>query len=239
VLYSAEGARFHAGTSTSLSIEMTDYLVESAVVLEGRAQFVILEINKTRVGILNIYAPNDTGHRARFCNNLAEFPFQEACWMATGDFNMTELSSDKSHDFNARYMGRREESAWARFTLRLGIQDVFHSEEYRKIGNKMHTWRRECSVPTWSRLDRFYIDSNLRLRGGRYGIWQTLQHISDYAPIFLQIQFSKHKWAKQPFFNKCLINDNDAQIEFQRAWEDAMNSSGDFKKGTRIATSLE
>jgi hypothetical protein len=59
--------------------------------------------------------------------------------MAAGDFNMTELSFDRSQDFNARNMGRREKAAWARLILRLDIWDVFHNEEYKKIGTKMHT----------------------------------------------------------------------------------------------------
>lgn len=114
--YSADGGRFSGGTGISLSRELSDRLLESAVLVEARCQYIILDINGDRIGILNIYAPNCTGKQAVFC---------QAHWIVAGDFNMTELGEDRSQGSSFRNMGPRELSAWSRFVLHLGLSDVF------------------------------------------------------------------------------------------------------------------
>jgi hypothetical protein len=207
--------------------------------VEGRAQFITLNLHRSIIGILNVYAPNNTGTRARFWNSLAEFAYPEADWIVARDFNMTELSEDQSQDYNARNMGHMEEAAWARLTLRLGIQDVFHSNEYRRIGSKQHTWRREKPQPTWSRIDCFYTSTDLRIKGGHHRIWPTMAHVSNHTPIFLQIPFQKQKRPKHIAFNKALTHDNDTTLRFERAWELAMNHDAEVSKGVRVSTALE
>lgn len=238
-LFTAEGNRFFAGTGVSLSCPLTERLVSSGVIVEGCAQYLVLDINGLKTGIINVYAPNDTGARARFWSAIADFQLPECHWIMAGDFNMTELSEDRSADYNARNMGHREESAWARLSMLLGIQDVFHSDEYRRLGSKNHTWRRERPHPTWSRIDRFYTSLEIRLKAGRHGIWPHLSHLSDHAPIFLQIPFGRRSAPKHPHFNKALIQDSDAAHSFERSWVDAMQHQGDFSKCTRILTAME
>jgi hypothetical protein len=136
-------------------------------------------------------------------------------------------------------MGHTEEAAWARLTLRLGIQDVFYSDEYRRIGSKQHTWKREKPQPTWFRIDRFYTSTDLRIKGGRHEIWPTMAHVFDHAPIFLQIPFQKRKRPKHIAFNKALIHDNDAAHCFERAWELAMSHDAEVSKGVWVSMALE
>lgn len=65
-LYSARGRKFHAGTGIAVSRTFTPCITSKGVPVEGRAQFITMELNRQTLGILNIYAPNDTGQRARF-----------------------------------------------------------------------------------------------------------------------------------------------------------------------------
>lgn len=170
---------------------------------------------------------------------MAAYPLPEAQWIVAGDFNMTEASEDRSSDYHARSLGRREEAAWSRFTLKLGIHDVYYSDEFRKIGTKYHTWRRERPVPTWSRLDRFYVTSDIRSRGGRHGIWSTIYHLSDHAGIFLQIPLQQSRRPHRPRFNRSLTSLESAHERFTMAWTSAMKEPGEYSKATRIVTAFE
>lgn len=152
---------------------------------------------------------------------------------------MTEIPEDRSEGFHARSVGRREEGSWGRFLLKLGIQDVFYCNEFRCVGTKRHTWRRERPVPTWSRLDRFYTSSALRIKGGRHGIWPTIYHVSDHAGVFLQIPFLKQSRQHHDSFNRKLLNNTEAQDAFMKTWAEAMIETGDYSKATRITTAIE
>lgn len=123
--------------------------------------------------------------------------------------------------------------------MKLGIHDVYYADEFRKIGNKHHTWRRERPVPTWSRLDRFYVTSDIRSRGGRHGIWSTIYHLSDHASIFLQIPLQQPRRPHRPRFNRSLISLETAQERFKLAWSSAMEEPGAHSKATRIVTAFE
>lgn len=95
-LYSAVGDKFTAGTGISISRLLATKVLDSGVLVEGRAQFLILDINGSHIGILNIYGPNDTGRRAQFWGILADIDYPEADWILCGDFNMTELGEDRT-----------------------------------------------------------------------------------------------------------------------------------------------
>lgn len=238
-LYSANGNKFHAGTAISLSRKFAELVIHTAAPIEGRANYVILNVNGQKVGLLNIYAPNRTGPRARFWGALADHVFPQADWVVGGDFNMVEDAEDRTADFHANNIGRREEGAWGRFLQHLGIQDVFYSDEYRRLGSKRHTWRRERPQPTWSRIDRFYASNTIRTKGGRHGIWPTLDHISDHAGIFLQIPLAPRARPQRPRFDSRHVQDPEAIQAFSDSWRQAMSEPGDFSKATRVTTALE
>ena len=238
-LYSAIGDKFHAGTGISISPSLSNRITGRGAPVEGRAQFVTFNLSNTHIGILNIYASSDTGARARFWAMLLDYQFLEAEWILTGDFNMTEVQEDRSADFNARNMGRREQGAWHHFIMTMGLYDVFYSDEYRQIGDKRHTWRRQRPQPTWSRLDRFYTTNGLRTRGGCHGIWPHLSHISDHAPTFLQIPLSKRRRKPRPRFTRFHTGNPRALEAFTQSWKLAMTESGPESKGRRIETALE
>ncbi|KAG0623633.1 hypothetical protein M758_3G189600 [Ceratodon purpureus] len=151
---------------------------------------------------------------------------------------MMEVQEDRSNGFNSRNMSNREVNAWSRLALKLGVEDTFYSPEFRKIGTKRFTWKRE-RPSSWSRLDRCYASLALRSKGGTHGIWPHLDYISDHAGIFLTIPLGKKKVQKRSFFNKSLISNENAMDRFVLAWKDAMNSPSNYCKGTRISVLFE
>jgi exonuclease III len=238
-LYSAEGYRFRAGTGISVSSQLVERIIDDRVIAEGRVQYIIVDINGVHTGIMNIYASCLTGERARFWNFLAEYPFPQVEWVVGGDFNMAELGEDRTPGFHANNMGIREQNAWSNFILRLGVSDIFYEDQYRKVGNKRHTWCRERPSHTWSRLDRFYTNFPMREGGGLHGIWPTLTHISDHAPVFLKVTYDYKKKIKKAGFNKTLLYDSLAQDKFQFAWKSAMEWPEELSKGQKVETALE
>lgn len=181
----------------------------------------VLEIGSKRYGILNIYAPNKTSSRSRFWISLLNFNFPDAHWIVAGDFNMTENEDDRSPDYAAKAMGARESQAWTRFALRLGINDVFYLDEFRRIGTKRHTWCRDKPTSIWSRLDRFYIDGLIQSHGGRHGIWPTMNHISDHAAAFLSITLTKPRTKGHIPFNNALLKDQHSLSTLTDCWKQA------------------
>ena len=54
------------GVCISLRGKWKNHIIENIVLIQGRAQYVVLEIGGTRWGILNIYAPNQVVNRKLF-----------------------------------------------------------------------------------------------------------------------------------------------------------------------------
>lgn len=95
-LYTTTGDRFFGGTGISLSRCMAEHLIDSDVCIEGRTQFITLDIDGIKFGLLNIYAQNVSGQRASFWNTLSHFSLPMAEWIVCGDFNITKLGEDRS-----------------------------------------------------------------------------------------------------------------------------------------------
>lgn len=84
--FSASGNRFTGGTGILIGPKIAPYVVDSGVIIESRAQFVIIDIADIKIGVLNIYAPNDTASRARFWATLSHFDFPDVEWVLGGGF---------------------------------------------------------------------------------------------------------------------------------------------------------
>jgi len=218
-LFNAEGNRFKAGTGIIIGAKLAPFIIETKVIIEGRAQFVILELGRKRVGVLNIYAQNHTATRAKFWITLSNYNFPEAHWVVAGDFNMTKNEEDRSPRYIGKAMGVRELQAWTQFAIHLGINDAYYANEFCKIGSKQHTWCREKPLPIWSRLDRFYVDGYLQALGGRHGIWPTLSHISDHAATFLQITLDQIRSRGNIPFNNALLKNPSSHNKLIECWK--------------------
>lgn len=107
-LFNAEGGKFKAGTGIIIGAKLAPFTVDSGVVVQDTAQYIVLGIGSTRYGILNIYAPNRTTFRSRFWITLLNFSFPDAHWIVAGYFNMTENAEDKSLGYVAKAMANRE-----------------------------------------------------------------------------------------------------------------------------------
>ena len=71
-------------------------VLHTEIITQGRAQFFILEMEETRWGILNIYAPNHASARARLWEEIyLTTPGDENKWIVGGDFNMLEDPQDR------------------------------------------------------------------------------------------------------------------------------------------------
>lgn len=230
---------FFWGTGISLSRGLTERLVDSGVCVEGRAQYIVLVIHNERIGILNVYAPNVCRQRASFWNALCSFPLPQAKWILSGNFDINELGDDRSGRLSCKNMSSRELKSWTRFILQLGILDVFYADEYRRIRSKRYTRCQQRPTPHWARLNWFYTSNDLRVCGGRYDIWPTMEHILDHASIFLDISFVMQRKKMHTGFKRELIYDEDAMMRFERAWRDAMSCKETCSKGTKITTTLK
>lgn len=66
------GDKFTVGTCISISRNLATRVIDSGVFVERRVQFLIVDVNGSNVGILNIYGPNEIERRAQFWGTLAE-----------------------------------------------------------------------------------------------------------------------------------------------------------------------
>lgn len=215
-------------------------IVDSGVIVEGCVQFVIFEIRRLRIGILNIYAQNLTAARAQLWSCLSHYPFPEANWIVGGDFNMTETDDDRSADYLEKAMGQQEQGAWSNFALALGVNDCFSLDDFRILGPKRHTWAKQNPVPKWSRLDRFYVNHTLQDKGGRTGIWPHLFHISDHAAIFLQINFGSNRVHQGPtHFNSALLKKEDTKEALIQAWDSKVQNHLEDTKAEQTVQGLK
>jgi hypothetical protein len=57
---------------------MSNLLLESVVIVEERAQYVVLDVNNINIGILNIYAPIESRARVGFWRTLADYNYPDA-----------------------------------------------------------------------------------------------------------------------------------------------------------------
>jgi hypothetical protein len=107
---------------------------------------VLLKNNKYIIGILNIYTPNHITARTTFWNQIANHNFLDAWWKGD-DFNITQQAEDCNPKYTSKAIGGTEEVAWNKCCLTLGINDIMHLDEFRRIGTKYHTWSREKPNP--------------------------------------------------------------------------------------------
>ena len=68
-----------------------NHIVDHNVLIQGRAQYVLLEDGVSRWGVLNIYAPNQSANRKVFLQQLKSLlPQTIDKLIVGGDFNMME-----------------------------------------------------------------------------------------------------------------------------------------------------
>jgi exonuclease III len=157
-------------------------VTSSGILDEGRATWVTVSHPEGLIGLASIYAPNSSRLRATLWEELKN-SLPSAQWILSGDYNMTENSSD-STGISPPLQGRELE-AWRLFKTRLNLQDAHLIAG--KLDGALYTWRRTRGQRlVQSRINRFYVSDG--------GWWldsiEKLQHdgaqaLSDHDPIIL------------------------------------------------------
>lgn len=83
------------------------------------------------------------------------------------------------------------------------------------------------------------MDANIQKYGENYGIWPTLAHISDHAPIFVQGFLKSHRCGIQSRFNLDLFQREDTKQHLLDAWKHGMEENVDQKVGLKVARALQ
>jgi hypothetical protein len=64
---------------------------------------------------------------------------------------------------------------------------------------------------------------------GRHGIWPTMGHVLEHAPIFLQFYFKKPRKFHHIPFNLSLIQNDICNQQFVNAWKESIEDSLEFQ----------
>ena len=83
------------GVCTSIGAPLVQHVFGFGTLIPGRALWVGLSIEGSRIGILNIYAPTDLRRRATFWSSLTALLPEMDSWIVGGDFNNLETLEDQ------------------------------------------------------------------------------------------------------------------------------------------------
>ena len=84
------------GVCISVAEHWKSLILHKEVLVQGRAQCVLLQLEGEVWGVLNIYAPNQASNRKRFWIDMYNKIPQANHWCVGGDFNMLEDPSDRT-----------------------------------------------------------------------------------------------------------------------------------------------
>ncbi|KAG0504767.1 hypothetical protein M758_N019500 [Ceratodon purpureus] len=188
--YSAASDKTRAGTAILLSKSLKELVVESGIIMAGRAQYVTIQLNpQLKLGILNIYAFNESRRRGRMWDMLARSDLPEAEWILGGDFNSVESLDNRIGGSCNTSMETPEMEAWTRLLLRFNLADSFHMPEFRRLTKKKFSWDndRKNGERKASRIDKFYIPPAIKNIGGQIGILASYPKVSDHSPVTLKL----------------------------------------------------
>ena len=101
----------HGGLCIALIEKWSQKVLDCRVLVEGRAQYIILMVSDLKLGFLNIYAPNSTGSRKEFWFKIGSDLPSVDHWCMVGDFNMIEDFGDRIRGSHA-LMGAIELVTW-------------------------------------------------------------------------------------------------------------------------------
>ena len=178
------------------------------------------KLNPTlRIGIICIYAYNDSPARIHLWKKIHEAQLPIAQWILSRDFNQVEDPNDRIGGDIHIGINSQEVEEWGKMIFTLDLQDSFLVQQILKSSNKRFFWcnghlditRREA------RLDRFYVDSTLAMKGGSMDISVHLTHVSDHAALFLTIALADRPRRKPHMrFNQCIMHSHKAEL--LRTW---------------------
>lgn len=75
-----------------------------------------------------------------------------------------------------------------------------------------------------SRIDRFYVRGSIAHLGGRNGIWPTLPHISDHAPIFIHFKERETDEHMKARFDNVFLSKDFTKEQMLGAWQSTLKT---------------
>lgn len=154
---------------------------------------------------------------------------------------MVEQVSDKQGGNPSTSRGQVECVAWNALTIHLELFDAHLSQEFRITTTKKFSWenRRKNTEMVSSRLDRFYVNTFLRSIGGQTGIWPSMPHISDHAPVFLRIHKRGTRTVRKLAFNRRMMTSTDEKRLLLTSWKKAILENENRPWQTKIVEALK
>ena len=234
--------RLRGGTSILLSAQIEETIQAEGIIQDGRAQYVVLRLQPgLTVGLINVYASNQSSDRAELWNSLLSLNLEVTEWILAGDFNMLESQEDKRGGAEKLGQRRREKAVWQRLLLNFGLMDAGNADEIRKQAGHHFTWNNRRAHPNniEARLDRIYVSQNLLQRGGKLSTMANLPHLSDHAPVICEL-FTKRQNCQRIYrFDISLLKITEAKQELMAAWHAEPKPSQGKPWGTWLAATLE
>ena len=151
----SEGAG-RGGICTFLNNKLTPLVTDQGNILGNKAFWICLQgLPGGDLGILNIYAPNESRARIVLWQELTLRLPTDYKWLVSGDFNMVENAQDKSA-LCSKTMPQGEKIVSEAFKSSLHLADTFNHN-----GRLRFSWdnRRRDGGRILGRLDQHYVSS--------------------------------------------------------------------------------
>lgn len=188
--------RYRRGNAILLNSTMKCTIVNSRMLVAGRAQWIICTINNSNIGFLNIYAPNRGRDWALFWDTTSQNLPAAHSWIIWGDFNTVELGADRSG--NSPKKLQDEQAAW-----------LFNDYEYR--GSLPFSWsnKQDDGSHCLAWIDRFYMSNWTNDGGGQLRTLIGFGTLSDHLSSQLVIHKQSRNEAdnRQFCFNTTSLDD--------------------------------
>ncbi len=213
--------RVSAGTAILVDKTIAPLIIAHGTLMEGRAQFITLQApDNGTLTIVNVYAPQSSNDRARLWQKIHQADLAVDHIILGGDCNHHE-GTDWSGATGARPMHRKESASWHHMTLRYGLTDAWHLDNFRKLTKKAFTYDngRTGVTSVVSRIDRFMVSQTLEERGGRIEAAASLRNLMDHSPLVMTI-WGQHNPPISPsrYFDVSFLSDEGSRKEIWEAW---------------------
>ena len=170
-------------------------ILQKKIVIEGRAQFMVIQFGYEKVGVCNLYAPNFATERAQFWRHLRRVITATNIlhWCLAADFNMLEEPVDRSGGRGCSIQGQ-ELLEWEKLLFSLGITDAWGSPQFATRSESLIFSRSNgTQVNTnLSKIDRYYVFQFFREKGGHIEIIAGTVS-SDHRPLFVGLKSQKNR----------------------------------------------
>ena len=156
-----------AGFCIALAQKWSSHVINYRILVEGRVQVIIIEIQNLQLGFINVYAHNAAADRRRLWSYMCDTLPQVDHWCMAGDFNMIEDKLDRSGGSKAILYGSKL-SFWKSLCCTYGFEDTWYSFSFSKHVESLQFSRLDRGLlgTNLAQLDRFYATDFFIALGG-------------------------------------------------------------------------